>query len=47
MKREECEVEIPAVCVEEEKEAQKNASVGLMAVIAIVILAIIAFVLFK
>ncbi len=47
MKREECEVEIPAVCVEEEKEAQKNASVGLVAVIAIVILAIIAFVLFK
>lgn len=46
-KREECEVEIPAVCVEQEKEAQKNASIGLMAVIAIVILAIIAFVMFK
>ena len=47
IKHEECEVEIPAVCVEQEKEAQKNASVGLIAVIVLVILAIIAFVMFK
>lgn len=47
IKHEACEVEIPAVCVEQEKEAQKNASVGLIAVIVLVILAIIAFVMFK
>lgn len=47
VKHEACDVEIPTVCVEQEQEAQKNASVGLMAVIAIVILAIIAFVMFK
>ena len=47
IKHEACEVEIPAVCVEQEREAQKNASVGLISIIVIVVLAIIAFVMFK
>ena len=42
-----CNVEIPESCVEQEKEAQKNASVGLISVIVLVILAIIAWVMFK
>ncbi|WP_180002844.1 MULTISPECIES: FHA domain-containing protein [unclassified Acinetobacter] len=46
-KNEACDVEIPAACVEQEREAQKNASVGLISVIVLIILAIIAWVLFK
>ncbi|WP_180022351.1 FHA domain-containing protein [Acinetobacter sp. YH16044] len=46
-KNEACDVEIPATCVEQEREAQKNASVGLISVIVLIILAIIAWVLFK
>lgn len=40
-------VEQPISRVEQEKEAQKNASVGLISLIVLVILAIIAWVLFK
>lgn len=40
-------VEQPVSRVEETKEAQKNASVGLISIIALIILAIIAWVLFK
>ncbi|MEN8990998.1 FHA domain-containing protein [Avibacterium paragallinarum] len=46
-KNEACDVEIPVACVEQEREAQKNASVGLISVIVLIILAIIAWVLFK
>lgn len=40
-------VEQPVTRVEAEKEAQKNASVGLISIIVLIILAIIAWVLFK
>ncbi|NHB59161.1 FHA domain-containing protein [Acinetobacter sp. 194] len=42
-----CEVEIPATCVEKELETQKNASVGLFSLIALIIVAIIAWLIFK
>ena len=45
--REEEQLIVPEACAVQEKEAQKNASVGLIAVVVIVILAILAFVLFK
>lgn len=40
-------VEQPVSRVEEEKEAQKNASVGLISVVVLIILAILAWLLFK
>ena len=40
-------VEQPVSRVEQEKEQQKNASVGLISLIVLVILAILAWVLFK
>ncbi|MFW2047126.1 FHA domain-containing protein [Acinetobacter variabilis] len=40
-------VEQPVSRVEQEKEAQKNASIGLISLIVLIILAIIAWVLFK
>lgn len=39
--------EIPATCQAAEQEAQKNASVGLISVIVLIILAILAWALFK
>lgn len=47
VKEESIPMEIPDVCVAQEKEAQKNASIGLIAVIVIVILAFISYLLFK
>lgn len=46
-RHEECEIDIPAVCEKEEIEAQKNASIGLFALIALIIVAIIAWLIFK
>ena len=40
-------VEQPVSCVEQEKETQKNVSVGLISVIVLIILAIMAWLLFK
>ena len=40
-------IEQPVSRVEEEKEAQKNASVGLISVVVLIILAILAWLLFK
>ena len=42
-----CEVEIPATCVNEEAETQKNASIGLMAILAIAFVVIIAWFIFN
>ena len=39
--------EIPPVCQEAERETQKNTTVGFMTVIAIIIIAVLAFVFFK
>ena len=39
--------EVPPVCQEAERETQKNTTVGLMTVIAIIIIAVLAFVFFK
>lgn len=47
VKPEACNVEIPNTCVEQERETQKNASIGLISIIVLIILAIIAWVLFK
>lgn len=47
VKHEACEVEIPAVCQQQEAETQKNASIGLMALLAIIFVAIIAWLIFK
>ena len=40
-------MDIPAACVEQEQEAQKNVKVGLFSIIALVILAVIAWLFFK
>ena len=42
-----CEIKTPDVCAEKEVETQKNAQVGLMTIIALVILAVIAWLFFK
>lgn len=42
-----CEIKTPDVCVEKEAETQKNAKVGLITLISLVILAIIAWLFFK
>lgn len=47
VKHEACEVEIPAACQQEEAETQKNASIGLMALLAIIFVAIIGWLIFK
>ena len=44
---EEAPVEIPAACVEQEQDAQKNVQVGLISIIVLVVLAIIAWLFFK
>jgi hypothetical protein len=46
-KQEPVVVETPASRVEQVKEEQKNASVGLMTIVALIILAIIAWLFFK
>lgn len=46
-RHEECEIDIPAVCEKKEIEAQKNASIGLFSLIALIIVAIIAWLIFK
>lgn len=46
-KHEACEVNIPVTCQNEEAETQKNASIGLMALIAIIFVAIIAWFIFN
>lgn len=47
VKDEACEVEIPAVCQQQEVETQKNASIGLMALLAIIFIAIITWFIFN
>ncbi|WP_111861005.1 FHA domain-containing protein [Acinetobacter sp. CFCC 10889] len=42
-----CEIKTPDVCVEKEVETQKNAKVGLITIITLVILAVIAWLFFK
>ena len=44
---EEAPMEIPAACVEQEQDAQKNVQVGLISIIVLVVLAIIAWLFFK
>ena len=44
---EEAPVEIPAACVEQEQDAQKNVQVGLISIIILIVLAIIAWLFFK
>lgn len=43
----ETDMEIPAACVEQEQDAQKNVKVGLISIISLVVLAIIAWLFFK
>lgn len=47
VRHEACEVDIPATCVEQEKETQKNATIGLMALLAIIFIAVIAWFIFN
>lgn len=47
VEREECRVDIPQTCVEQEKETQKNASIGLMSLIVLIIVAIVAWFIFN
>ncbi|MBP8071915.1 MAG: FHA domain-containing protein [Acinetobacter sp.] len=47
IRHEECEVDIPVTCVEQEKETQKNATIGLMALLAIIFVAVIAWFIFN
>lgn len=42
-----CDVEIPATCVNEEAETQKNAKIGLMAILAIAFVVMIAWFIFN
>lgn len=42
-----CEIKTPEVCVQKEVETQKNAKVGLITIITLVILAVIAWLFFK
>lgn len=42
-----CDIKTPDVCVEKEAETQKNAQIGLITIIALVILAVIAWLFFK
>ena len=44
---EEAPMEIPAACVEQEQDAQKNVQVGLISIIVLIVLAIIAWLFFK
>ena len=44
---EEAPMEIPAACVEQEQDAQKNVQVGLISIIILIVLAIIAWLFFK
>ena len=44
---EEAPMEIPAACVEQEQDAQKNVQVGLISIVVLVVLAIIAWLFFK
>lgn len=44
---EETPMEIPATCVEQEQDAQKNVQVGLISIIVLIVLAIIAWLFFK
>lgn len=44
---EEAPMEIPAACVEQEQDAQKNVQVGLISIIVLVVLAIIVWLFFK
>lgn len=47
VKEKETAMEIPAVCVEQEQDAQKNVQVGLISIIVLIVLAIIAWLFFK
>lgn len=46
-KHEACEVNIPAACTEKELETQKNANIGLMALLVLVIVALVAWFIFN
>lgn len=47
VRHEACEVDIPPTCIEQEKETQKNASIGMMALLAIFFVAIVAWFIFN
>ena len=47
VKEKETAMEIPAVCVEQEQDAQKNVQMGLISIIVLIVLAIIAWLFFK
>jgi hypothetical protein len=43
----EADIEIPEVCVSQEAETQKNASVGLISLVILIVLAIVAWLFLK